>query len=64
MSRRKSVNFVDAADIYLDTSSPAAVRDLAVMVATYARVRKLPFKVTVTDVAESPKGESNATGKD
>ncbi len=23
-SRRKSVNFVDAADIYLDTSSPAA----------------------------------------
>lgn len=55
MSRRKKeVSFTDAADIYLDTSSPAAVRDLAVMVSTYARARKLPFKVTVTDL-EAPK---------
>lgn len=50
MSRTKQVSFVDAADIYLETSSAAAVRDLAVMVSTYARARKLPFKVTITDI--------------
>lgn len=56
MSRRKAVNFVDATDIYLETASPAAIRDLAVMVATYARARKLPFKVTITDI-EGPRVE-------
>ena len=52
MSRRKEVSFTDAADIYLDTASATEVRDLAVMVSTYARARKLPFKVVVSDVKE------------
>lgn len=65
MSRRKQQpTFIDASDIYLETSSAAAVRDLAVMVSTYARARKLPFKVTITDV-EAPKtqGSDNNGGE-
>lgn len=58
MSRTKKVSFVDAADIYLETASATEVRDLAVMVATYSKARKLPFRVTVTDVVAPPKGEN------
>lgn len=58
--RKKPVSFVDAADIYLETASATEVRDLAVMVATYSKARKLPFRVTVTD---SPK-ENDGTAKD
>lgn len=50
MSRRKEVSFTDAADIFLETASETEVRDLAVMVATYARARKLGFKVVVSDI--------------
>lgn len=60
-TRKKPVSFVDAADIYLETASPTEVRDLAVMVATYSKARKLDFRVTVADVIQ-PK-ENDVQGK-
>lgn len=57
MSRTKAVSFVDAASIYFDTCSDQELRDHVAMAAIYARVRKLPFKVMITDVKPSAQDE-------
>lgn len=49
----KRITFADRLDEFLDSASEQEVRDVAVSVATYARWKKLGFRVEIKQAKES-----------
>lgn len=50
----KKITFADRLDEFLDSATEQEVRDVAVSVATYARWKKLGFRLQVIDLRPNP----------